>query len=112
MRRKTKTKFYQDNIIIKTEIKNSVIYSYSVFSIKIFNIRFMNCLLYSTPIVRYSSSGIGKFKNANQINVYKLVEQELLTLPGHMSSSPICLNGVRVVECCQITCLHIFNFML
>lgn len=54
---------------MSVEGKNPVIYSYSVCSIKIFNIRFINCLLYSTPIVRYSLSRTDNFKNANQIDV-------------------------------------------
>jgi hypothetical protein len=35
--------------MVSLEGKNSLRYSYSVCSIKIFNIRFINCLLYSTP---------------------------------------------------------------
>jgi len=44
----------------------------------------------------------------------KHLEQEPLTLPGHVSSPPLftCLNGVRVVQCCQISSLHVFSSVL
>jgi hypothetical protein len=71
--------------MVSLEGKNSLRYSYSVCSIKIFNIRFINCLLYSTLIVRYSLSGTGNFKNANQINVDHVLLFPLSKIPGWVS---------------------------
>jgi hypothetical protein len=41
-------------------------------------------------------------------------EHELFALPEHMRLPPflICLIGVRVVQCCQITGLHVFSSVL
>ena len=44
-----------------------------------------------------------------------LTEQELPALPEHLSSPPffvLYLSGVRVVQCCQITWLHVFSSVL
>ena len=92
------------------EGKNSLRYSYSVCSIKIFNIRFINCLLYSTLIVRYSLSGTGNFKNANQINVDEASGAGTANPPGAPEFVPVLrLMGFVLFN---VVKLHVFTFLV